>query len=801
MSSASPAATIPGVAATKQESVLEMLSGASEKVTPDGSAPAASAPPPAGAAPFAREEEEEEGGGGGEESAAAASADQVLLHAELLVRNHHAAAAAAAASPSPLPSSCSSSPPSSSPQTLLAFSPDHVACVCEALQQGGHLDRLARFLWSLPQSDLLRGNESLLKARALVAFHQGLYAELYGILESHSFDAANHPLLQELWYKARYTEAERARGRPLGAVDKYRLRRKFPLPRTIWDGEETVYCFKEKSRNALKELYKQNRYPSPAEKRNLAKLTGLSLTQVSNWFKNRRQRDRNPSEPQSKSESDGNPSTEDESSKGQEDLSPHPLASTSDGSTNLSLPSHLEPVFMQQLGNTKISLSSSGVLLNGNLMPASPSPVFLNGTSFIQGPNGVILNGLNVGASQAISLNPPKTSPSALSNGASLTNLLASSSEDAKDFKILQNSMSSSAAPSSTTTTYSPSPVPITFPGLIPSMEVKREENEEAIASQDGSSIVTFTAPVQINQYGVVQIPNSVTNGQLLNGGMGFSSVQLPPVSAATTQGNISIHQSASDGSTFTSDSASAQGKVFFGSLAPSAVVYTVPNSSQAIGPVKQEGLETSLVFSQVMPLGQHSQLHASLPPDSLTSGGLQSAASSLVNVTLSHNFSLGPPTLLNAEDLSSSVSGSTPMSVAPVTSGATVVSVSNTNYATLQNCSLITGHDLMSISTTQSALGGIGPATGNHIGHPSVEVHPSFGGEQRLILHSVPEIKENFLSDSESKAASSLMMLDSKTKYVMSNMVDAICEELETDKKELAKLQTVQMDEDMQDL
>uniref|UniRef100_A0A8C6XMH6 SIX homeobox 4 n=1 Tax=Naja naja TaxID=35670 RepID=A0A8C6XMH6_NAJNA len=177
---------------------------------------------------------------------------------------------------------------------LLAFSPDHVACVCEALQQGGNLDRLARFLWSLPQSDLLRGNESLLKARALVAFHQGLYAELYGILESHSFDAANHPLLQELWYKARYTEAERARGRPLGAVDKYRLRRKFPLPRTIWDGEETVYCFKEKSRNALKELYKQNRYPSPAEKRNLAKITGLSLTQVSNWFKNRRQRDRNP---------------------------------------------------------------------------------------------------------------------------------------------------------------------------------------------------------------------------------------------------------------------------------------------------------------------------------------------------------------------------------------------------------------------------------------------------------------------------------------------------------------------------
>lgn len=44
-------------------------------------------------------------------------------------------------------------------------------------------------------------------------------------------------------------------------------------------------------------------------------------------------------------------------------------------------------------------------------------------------------------------------------------------------------------------------------------------------------------------------------------------------------------------------------------------------------------------------------------------------------------------------------------------------------------------------------------------------------------------------------------MMLDSKSKYVMSNMVDTVCEELDTDKKELAKLQTVQMDEDMQDL
>ncbi|XP_029454021.1 homeobox protein SIX4 isoform X1 [Rhinatrema bivittatum] len=408
--------------------------------------------------------------------------------------------------------------------STLAFSPDHVACVCEALQQGGNLDRLARFLWSLPQSDLLRGNESILKARALVAFHQGRYQELFGVLESHNFDSSNHSVLQDLWYKARYTEAEKARGRPLGAVDKYRLRRKFPLPRTIWDGEETVYCFKEKSRNALKELYKHNRYPSPAEKRNLAKITGLSLTQVSNWFKNRRQRDRNPSETQSKSESDGNHSTEDESSKGQEDLSPHPLSNSSDGVSNLSLSSHPETVYMQQIGNAKISLSPA-VLLNGSLTSANTSPVFLNGNSFLQGPNGVIINGLSVGHSQAATLNPPKMTSSAVSNSAATTDVLASSPEDVKDFKILQAAMA---------TAYSPN-VSAPFPGLIPSTEVK-SENLQAVVSQDEGSVVTFTAPVQLNQYGVVQLPNSGNGGHVLNGSIGFSSLHVPPLSVTPSQ-------------------------------------------------------------------------------------------------------------------------------------------------------------------------------------------------------------------------------------------------------------------------
>lgn len=131
-------------------------------------------------------------------------------------------------------------------------------------------------------------------ARAAVAFDRKSYHELYSILESNPFSPRHHADLQQMWWQSHYKEAEKVRGRALGAVDKYRLRKKYPLPKTIWDGEETVYCFKEKSRNALKESYKKNKYPTQDEKKKLAKETGLTLTQVSNWFKNRRQRDRTP---------------------------------------------------------------------------------------------------------------------------------------------------------------------------------------------------------------------------------------------------------------------------------------------------------------------------------------------------------------------------------------------------------------------------------------------------------------------------------------------------------------------------
>ncbi|XP_040565109.1 LOW QUALITY PROTEIN: uncharacterized protein [Lepeophtheirus salmonis] len=178
------------------------------------------------------------------------------------------------------------------------FTSHQIDCICDSLMQRGKINLLEDFIhdWcshSYHESGK-EHSDSVIRAIAYVAFEKGDFKKVYSIMETKVFDSKYHSKLQEMWNLAHYKEAESIRGRKLGAVDKYRLRRKFPLPRTIWDGEETIYCFKEKSRKYLKDTYKTNRYPTPDEKRTLSKKTGLSLTQVSNWFKNRRQRDRTP---------------------------------------------------------------------------------------------------------------------------------------------------------------------------------------------------------------------------------------------------------------------------------------------------------------------------------------------------------------------------------------------------------------------------------------------------------------------------------------------------------------------------
>jgi len=58
---------------------------------------------------------------------------------------------------------------SSSGDTLVfGFTQEQVACVCEVLQNSGNIERLARFLWSLPACEHLHKNENVLQAKVSV---------------------------------------------------------------------------------------------------------------------------------------------------------------------------------------------------------------------------------------------------------------------------------------------------------------------------------------------------------------------------------------------------------------------------------------------------------------------------------------------------------------------------------------------------------------------------------------------------------------------------------------------------------
>ncbi|XP_061599007.1 homeobox protein SIX4a [Cololabis saira] len=620
----------------------------------------------------------------------------------------------------------------------LAFSPEQVACVCEALQQGGNVDRLARFLWSLPQSDLLRGNESILKAQVLVAFHQARYQELYSILENHSFSASNHTFLQDLWYKARYTEAEKARGRPLGAVDKYRIRRKYPLPRTIWDGEETVYCFKERSRNALKDLYNQNRYPSPAEKRNLAKITGLSLTQVSNWFKNRRQRDRNPSEAQSKSESDGNHSTEDESSKGQEELSPRPLSNSSDGViTHGNLPIQTgaldSGVVIQQIGDIKMSPGSGGGgLYNGNLATSNTSStVFHNGSSsYLHSPGNILFNGLNLGI-QPLAFNPLRPSGGMLLGGSGA------------DMHMQTGQEKGLGSAEESTLQYAP------YSGCVNGADVKMEGVHTMAAQNGGSSVLTFSTPsgaLQLGGYSLVQVPSGMSdnNGSsLLNSDVGLPPLQLssaPSSSAITEQGNMPLNNVAVSSSS--DDSFQQQDKLNMASLHHSTVLYSMSNTGQAA--IKKEPLEG----------GMYTSYHHGLQ---LNSGVQISYTNPNSEVSSSHGDTPTP------EVTAVSSSNSEPEVYTTLTVSTPLMAQTDPNNHHLQPAEYLGNHEVPRGAPSSHLMG--------------------------------PGMNSNYMNLPENK-------VDGSGSGAMNEMVRAMCGDMEAvEGKELAKLQTVQMDEDMADL
>lgn len=160
----------------------------------------------------------------------------------------------------------------------LPFTIEQIVCICQVLQKAD-LQKLEKFVYTLPADRKLAKNELILRARAIAAYHSGNYKEVYELLETNNFNVKYHQELQNLWNNAHYKEHEMKRGHPPGAVEKYRIRKKYQFPRTIWDGEEYVYCFKEKNRRVLKEFYQKCNLPTQEDKMKLSSQTQLTVVQ------------------------------------------------------------------------------------------------------------------------------------------------------------------------------------------------------------------------------------------------------------------------------------------------------------------------------------------------------------------------------------------------------------------------------------------------------------------------------------------------------------------------------------------
>lgn len=108
--------------------------------------------------------------------------------------------------------------------------------------------------------------------------------------------------LEDLWHNATYELHLKANSSPvqqtvqdLSAVQKYRLRKRSPCPTETNKGKR--YKISNLAQQRLSEIYEHSMYPDKSQKFQLEKLFGLSKDQVSNWFKNRRQRYKHTKKP------------------------------------------------------------------------------------------------------------------------------------------------------------------------------------------------------------------------------------------------------------------------------------------------------------------------------------------------------------------------------------------------------------------------------------------------------------------------------------------------------------------------
>uniref|UniRef100_A0A1I8BBG8 Homeobox domain-containing protein n=1 Tax=Meloidogyne hapla TaxID=6305 RepID=A0A1I8BBG8_MELHA len=171
------------------------------------------------------------------------------------------------------------------------FSQEQINFICQCLFQWNDGERLVKLFTMNPQ--LLNNpynSSTVLKAYLFALYYKGQFETFFNLMSENRFERSHHSELVQLWYMAKYEEDKNKKLKELVPVDKYRIRKKNPPPKSIWDGDELIYSFRKGDREILKDHYNRNQYPNSEEKREIARKTGLTMTQISNWFKNRRQR-------------------------------------------------------------------------------------------------------------------------------------------------------------------------------------------------------------------------------------------------------------------------------------------------------------------------------------------------------------------------------------------------------------------------------------------------------------------------------------------------------------------------------
>ncbi|OZC10723.1 homeobox domain protein [Onchocerca flexuosa] len=136
------------------------------------------------------------------------------------------------------------------------FSSDQIDCICEALYQARDGAKLLELFQPNVHNVMFYRcryySSSVLRAYLYALYYSKRYEELFQTIASNTFEQRFYSELQDLWYKARYAEI-------------------------------------------LRQFYRKNKYPTLEDKKEIARITDLKIIQISNWFKNRRQRDKSSS--------------------------------------------------------------------------------------------------------------------------------------------------------------------------------------------------------------------------------------------------------------------------------------------------------------------------------------------------------------------------------------------------------------------------------------------------------------------------------------------------------------------------